>query len=50
MFAVEMHGIWEGKLYSTIRGEIRTENGQVTAVGVELEPDVKGGLIWFDRV
>ncbi|KAI4676699.1 uncharacterized protein J4E84_009534 [Alternaria hordeiaustralica] len=49
-FAVEMHGVWEGKLYSTIRGEIRMEAGKVVAVGVGLESDVKGGLIWFDRV
>lgn len=49
-FAVEMHGVWEGELYSTIRGEIRVEGGKVTALGVGLEPDVKGGLIWFDRV
>jgi hypothetical protein len=49
-FTIEMHGVWEGNLYSTIRGEIRTEDGQVKAVGVELEEDVKGGLIWFDRV
>ena len=49
-FAVEMHGVWEGKLYSTIRGEIRIEAGEVVAVGVGLESDVKGGLIWFDRV
>ena len=49
-FTVEMHGIWEGSLYSTIRGEIRTEGGQVMAIGVGLETDVKGGLIWFDRV
>jgi hypothetical protein len=49
-FTVEMHGIWEGRLYSTIRGEIRTEGGQVMAIGVGLETDVKGGLVWFDRV
>jgi CubicO group peptidase (beta-lactamase class C family) len=49
-FAVEMHGLWEGRLYATIRGELRTESGRVTAVGVGLESDVKGGLIWFDRV
>jgi CubicO group peptidase (beta-lactamase class C family) len=49
-FTVEMYGVWEGSLYSTIRGEIRVENGKVVAVGVELEKDVKGGLIWFDRV
>ena len=49
-FTVEMHGVWQGKLYDTIQGEIRTEGGQVTAIGVGLEKDVKGGLIWFDRV
>jgi CubicO group peptidase (beta-lactamase class C family) len=49
-FTVEMHGVWEGRLYSTIRGEIRVENETVVAVGVGLETDVKNGLIWFDRV
>ncbi|KAI4907612.1 hypothetical protein J4E90_009641 [Alternaria incomplexa] len=50
IFAIDMHGVWDGKLYSTIRGEIRIEAGEVVAVGVGLESDVKGGLIWFDRV
>jgi hypothetical protein len=49
-FTVEMHGVWEGRLYSTIRGEIRVEGETVVAVGVGLETDVEGGLIWFDRV
>jgi hypothetical protein len=49
-FVVEMHGVWEGRLYSTMRGEIRVEGESVVAVGVGLETDVKGGLIWFARV
>jgi CubicO group peptidase (beta-lactamase class C family) len=49
-FTVEMWGVWEGSLYDTIRGEIRIEGETVVAVGVGLEKDVKGSLIWFDRV
>ncbi|KAH3916558.1 hypothetical protein HBI56_047350 [Parastagonospora nodorum] len=48
-FIAESHGVWEGALYATMRSEIRVEGGKVAAVGVEMEKDVKDGLIWFDR-
>jgi CubicO group peptidase (beta-lactamase class C family) len=48
-FRVEMYGPWDGQT-RRVRGEIRVEDGKVTAVGVEFEEDVKGGLIWFKRV
>jgi CubicO group peptidase (beta-lactamase class C family) len=31
-------------------GEIRVDGGRVVALGVGLEEDVEGGLIWFSRV
>jgi len=49
-FIAESRGVWEGAVYATMRSEIRVEGGKVAAVGVEMEKDVKGGLIWFDRV
>jgi CubicO group peptidase (beta-lactamase class C family) len=47
-FAVDLRGVWD-EYTSKFRGEFRIEGGKAVSVGVALERDVKGGLIWFDR-
>jgi CubicO group peptidase (beta-lactamase class C family) len=48
-FVVEMRGVWDDYTRK-LRGEFQIEDGNAVAMGVELEPDVKGGLIWFDKM
>jgi hypothetical protein len=48
-FVVDRRYTWD-TLKGKLRGEARIEDGKVTSVGVELEEDVEGGLIWFNRV
>jgi CubicO group peptidase (beta-lactamase class C family) len=47
-FVVDRRYTWD-TLKGKLRGEVRVEQGKVTSVGVELEEDVEGGLIWFKR-
>jgi hypothetical protein len=47
-FVVDRRYTWD-TLKGKLRGEVRIEQGKVTSVGVELEEDVEGGLIWFKR-
>lgn len=48
-FLVHNRGSWSGESRKW-RGEVRIDDGKVTAVGVEFETEVKGHLIWFNRV
>jgi CubicO group peptidase (beta-lactamase class C family) len=48
-FVVDRRYTWD-TLKGKLRGEVRIEEGKVTSVGVELEEDVEGGLIWFKKV
>jgi hypothetical protein len=45
---VDRRYTWD-TLKGKLRGEVRIEEGKVTSVGVELEEDVEGGLIWFKK-
>jgi CubicO group peptidase (beta-lactamase class C family) len=47
-FVVDRRYTWD-TLKGKLRGEVRIEEGKVTSVGVELEEDVEGGLIWFKK-
>jgi CubicO group peptidase (beta-lactamase class C family) len=49
-FSIEMRGLWDNVVYQECKGEVRVEGGEAVAVGLGLEEDVEGGLIWFDRV
>jgi hypothetical protein len=49
-FAVETYGVWDGTKQKS-RGEVRVEDGTVTAVGIlELDGDDEKHLVWFNRV
>jgi CubicO group peptidase (beta-lactamase class C family) len=47
-FVVDNHDLWTDTTRK-IKGEVRIEGGKAVALGVGLEEDVEGGLIWFDR-